>query len=171
LDLCCGDGFYARNFYSILANKIIACDFDKKAIKTVNRLNSFKNIEYILCDIRYNIPIGKFDNIIMDAALEHFTKDEMKNILENIKERLSDFGVFTGYTIVEKQSGKKSLEHHEYEFKSKEDLLKVLKPYFNNIIVFETIYPERHNLYFWASDGMIPFKAGWKNFVSFLKTE
>jgi hypothetical protein len=103
----------------------------------------------------------------MDAALEHFTKDEMKNILENIKERLSNFGVFSGYTIVEKESGQKSLEHHEYEFKSKEDLLEVLKPYFNNIIVFETIYPERHNLYFWASDGSIPFKEGWENMISF----
>jgi uncharacterized membrane-anchored protein len=84
----------------------------------------------------------------------------MKNVLENIKVRLSNFGIFSGYTIVEKESGQKSLEHHEYEFKSKEDLLEVLKPYFNNIIVFETIYPERHNLYFWASNSLIPFKEG-----------
>jgi len=167
LELCCGDGFYTRNFYSVRAKKIIACDFDKKAIMTAIRENSAENIEYILCDIRYDMPTGKFDNIIMDAALEHFTKDEMKNILENIKMRLSDCGIFSGYTIVEKQSGQKSLEHHEYEFKSKEDLLEVLKPYFNNIIVFETIYPERHNLYFWASDGLIPFKEGWENMISF----
>jgi SAM-dependent methyltransferase len=167
LELCCGDGFYTRNFYSIRAKRIIACDFDKKAIATAIRKNSAENIEYILCDIRYDMPTGKFDNIIMDAALEHFTKDEMKNILENIKVRLSNLGVFSGYTIVEKESGQKSLEHHEYEFKSKEDLLEVLKPYFNNIIVFETIYPERHNLYFWASDGLIPFKEGWLNMISF----
>lgn len=167
LELCCGGGFYTRNFYSIRAKRIIACDFDKKAIATAIRKNSAENIEYILCDIRYDMPTGKFDNIIMDTALEHFTKDEMKNILENIKVRLSNLGVFSGYTIVEKESGQKSLEHHEYEFKSKEDLLEVLKPYFNNIIVFETIYPERHNLYFWASDGLIPFKEGWLNMISF----
>jgi ubiquinone/menaquinone biosynthesis C-methylase UbiE len=167
LELCCGDGFYTRNFYSIRAKRIIACDYDKEAIMTAIRENSAENIEYILCDIRYDMPTGKFDNIIMDGALGHFTKDETQNILENIKVRLSDCGIFSGYTIVEKESGQKSLEHHEYKFKSKEDLLEVLKPYFNNIIVFETIYPERHNLYFWASDGLIPFKEGWENMISF----
>jgi ubiquinone/menaquinone biosynthesis C-methylase UbiE len=76
LELCCGDGFYTRNFYSIPAKRIIACDYNKKAIMTAIRENSAENIEYILCDIRYDMPTGKFDNIIMDAALEHFTKDE-----------------------------------------------------------------------------------------------
>jgi hypothetical protein len=30
LELACGDGFNAKNFYSGLANKIIACDFERK---------------------------------------------------------------------------------------------------------------------------------------------
>jgi hypothetical protein len=59
-------------------------------------------------------------------------------------------GILGGYTIVERPNGK-SLSHHEYEFKSKEDLARFFTPHFKHVTVFETIYPERHNLYFWAS--------------------
>jgi hypothetical protein len=54
------------------------------------------------------------------------------------------------------------LPHHEYEFKSKEDLTRFFYPHFKNVKVFETLYPDRHNLYFWASDGIVPFMDGWK---------
>lgn len=44
LDLACGDGFFARNFYSVLTKTVIACDFEKKAISTAKRKNGAKNI-------------------------------------------------------------------------------------------------------------------------------
>jgi hypothetical protein len=77
--------------------------------------------------------------------------------MENIKRRLGSGGTLSGYTIVERADGLKSLPHHEYEFKSKEDLARFLTPHFAHVRVFETIYSDRHNLYFWASDGSIPF--------------
>ena len=73
-------------------------------------------------------------------------------------------GILSGYTIVQIEPGK-SLSHHEYEFKDKEDLKRFLEPYFKNITVFETIYPDRHNLYFWASDSILPFSLNWKNAI------
>jgi len=33
LELCSGDGFNARHFYSIKANRIVAVDFDNKAVE------------------------------------------------------------------------------------------------------------------------------------------
>lgn len=48
----------------------------------------------------------------------------------------------------------------------KEDLLKILAPYFANVKVFETIYPGRHNLYFYASDGIVPFDEKWQSVTS-----
>ena len=75
-------------------------------------------------------------------------------------------GVLSGYTIVENVSGIKMLTHHEYEFKSKEDLLRFFVPHFKNVTVFETIYPSRHNLYFWASDGVLPCGCGWRSAIS-----
>ena len=167
LEIACGDGFNARNFYSLRSERVVACDFDRKAIKTAQEKNSAPNIEFLLADIRTEMPEGKFKNIIWDAAIEHFTPDEIAKILNSIKSRLTDDGILSGYTIVERSDGKKSLSHHEYEFKSKEDLLHFFQPHFRNVTVFETEYPERHNLYFWASDGLLPFGLGWSKAVTF----
>jgi SAM-dependent methyltransferase len=170
LELSCGDGFNARNFYSILSKSVIACDFDPAAIRTAKNKNNSQNIDFVLSDIRFNMPKGTFENVIWDAAIEHFTEDEIEKILKNIKDRLTDDGVLSGYTIVEKQDGSKSLEQHEYEFKSKEDLLRFFTPHFKNITVFETLYSSRHNLYFWASNGTLPFRNNWPNVITETKT-
>ena len=165
LELSCGDGFFGKNFYSIRSKNITACDFDPKAIETAKLKNSAPNITYVLIDIRKSMPEGLFENIIWDGAIEHFTLTEIDNILKNCKKRLTKNGIISGYTIVERPEGK-SLSHHEYEFKDKEDLYKVFKPFFKNVTVFETIYPSRHNLYFWASDDVVPFCENWKYFLN-----
>lgn len=165
LELACGDGFNARNFYSGLVDSVIACDFDKNAILTANRKNKAPNVTYILADIRTNMPSGLFDNIAWDAAIEHFTPAEINDVIGNIKKRLKEGGVLSGYTIVERETGK-SLKQHEYEFKNMADLKRFFTPFFKNVIVFETIYPQRHNLYFWASDGTLPFSDKWEHWIN-----
>lgn len=165
LELACGDGFNARNFYSLRSANVIACDFDPKAIETARRKNNALNVLFVLADIRTAMPAGTFDNVIWDAAIEHFTPEEITAILHNLKQRLTKSGILSGYTIVERSDGAKSLSHHEYEFCSKEHLMTLLSPYFNNVTVFETIYPDRHNLYFWASDGAVPFSPEWDSAI------
>lgn len=157
LELCCGDGFFTKFFYSNHSQKIIACDFDPTAIVMAKKKNYLPNIDYILADIRTSMPAGVFPNIIWDAAIEHFTEEEIGKIMLDIKDRLTEDGILSGYTIVEKEDGVKQLHQHEYEFRSKEDLKRFLTPHFKNVCVFETIYKERHNLFFWASDAIIPF--------------
>jgi 2-polyprenyl-3-methyl-5-hydroxy-6-metoxy-1,4-benzoquinol methylase len=166
LELSCGDGFNAKNFYSLRSDKVVACDFDPKAIRTANSKNKSNNIDFILADIRTDMPSGKFDNIVWDAAIEHFNEAEIGKILLDIKLRLTEKGILSGYTIVENEDGTKSLDEHEYEFKSKEDLLRFFTPHFKKVSVFETIYPSRHNLYFWASDGTLPFRSDWPNVIT-----
>jgi 2-polyprenyl-3-methyl-5-hydroxy-6-metoxy-1,4-benzoquinol methylase len=166
LDLCCGDGFYSRNFYSLRSKTVCACDFEKTAISYAKKYNFADNISYQLVDIRKNLPHGMFDNIIWDAAIEHFTLQEIEQILLRVKNQLSPSGILSGYTIVENIDGCKQLSHHEHEFSSKNELLQVLAPFFKNTIVFETIYPNRHNLYFWASDSELPLQNGSDMFVS-----
>ncbi len=163
LELCCGDGYNSYHFYSIRATKIISVDFDIDAIPHAKKYNQAKNVEFRLCDIRSEMPEGIFDNIIWDAAIEHFTEEEIAGIMKNIKARLKPGGVLTGYTLVESPTGEKSLTHHEREFKSKEDLKSFFEPHFKNVKVFETIYPSRHNLYFYASDGVLPFDKEWEH--------
>ena len=42
LELECGDGFNARNFYSLRSRKVIACDFDESAIRTAKKRTVLK---------------------------------------------------------------------------------------------------------------------------------
>ena len=165
LELACGDGFNTRNFYSAIAKKLIACDYDKNAIYLARQKNSALNIDFILADIRNNMPIGSFDNIVWDAAIDYFTPDEIKSIMLNIKERLRERnGILSGNAPAKKNDVKNS-ERHECEFEDMADLKRFLTPYFKNVIVFETVFPERRNLYFWASDGVIPFTNDWKHWL------
>ena len=167
LELACGDGFNARNFYSHRSERVVACDFDPEAIKTATRKNHAANIQFILADIRSQMPGGEaeFENIVWDAAIEHFTEHEIDKILSDLKWRLAEGGVLSGYTIVEKEDGSKHIHQSEYEFKNKEDLYRFFEPHFKHIVVFETIYPSRHNLYFWASDSVLPFREDWPHWV------
>ena len=102
-------------------------------------------------DIRAGLPEGPFDNIVWDAAIEHFTEKEIDTIMGAIVERLGADGILSGYTLTEDKTGKKSNALHEYEFKDKEDLRRFFTPHFKFVRVWETIYPTRHNLYFVAS--------------------
>jgi len=161
LELCCGDGFNAYHFYSLFAESIIAVDFDDTALAHARRYNAAPNIEHRRADIRTEMPEGSFTNITWDAAIEHFTEDEIAGIMAGIKQRLAPGGILSGYTLVERNDGQLHLHQHEREFHSKQDLADFLKPYFAHVQVFETIFPMRHNLYFWASDSAIPFHPEW----------
>ncbi len=151
LEICCGDGFNARHFYSSKVATIIAIDFDRDAIPHAKRYNSTPNITYLQQDIRDGLPSGPFDNIVWDAAIEHFTEAEIDKLLRSIVERLGPDGILSGYTLTEAADGRKSNDLHEYEFKDKEDLRRFFTPHFKFVKVWETIYPTRHNLYFAAS--------------------
>lgn len=167
IELCCGEGFNTKYFYSKNATDIYACDFCLKAIVSAKRKYQMENIKFDVADIRDGIPEKVNDkyptNVIWDAAIEHFTPEEIDNIMKRIHYILKpENGILSGHTIVENSNGL-SLRQHEYEFKNMDDLKRFFSPYFKNVTVFETIYDNRHNLYFWASDGEIPFSDNWKH--------
>jgi len=165
LELSCGDGFNSKHFYAHRSKNVVACDFDPTAIATATKKNQASNIKYLLADIRKEMPEGKYENICWDAAIEHFTPDEIGSIMANIKDRLTSDGILSGYTIAEKADGQKQHTLHEYEFNDMKDLKRFLTPHFKNVRVFETIYPNRHNLYFWASDETLPFDKNWAHSI------
>jgi cyclopropane fatty-acyl-phospholipid synthase-like methyltransferase len=146
-----------KYFYSLHAADITAVDFDSNAIEIAKKRNMAHNIDFKVCDIRNSLPIGKFNNIVWDAAIEHFTESEIDSIMCNIRESLTTAGVLSGYTVLEKESGEKHLHQHEYEFKSKDDLARFFSPHFTSVQILETQYPSRTNLYFFASNGVLPF--------------
>ena len=170
LDLCSGDGYFAYHFYSSKAKNVTCIDIDESAIKHAKEnFEDRKGINFVLGDIRKDIPNKKFDNIIWDAAIEHFSEQEIDSLLLKIKDTLNGDGILSGQTIKEEESEK--FEYHEKEFTSKEELETFLKKYFKNVLVFETVYEllgrhadsKRHNFYYFASDGIIPFGKDWRH--------
>ena len=151
LEICCGDGFNTRHFYSNKAQSIIALDFDKDAISHAGRYNSAPNITFLKQDIRAGLPQGPFDNIVWDAAIEYFTEREIDTIVGEIVDRLGTGGILSGYALAGNETGEKVNVAHEYEFKNLDDLRRFFTPHFGFVRVWETIYPTRHNLYFVAS--------------------
>jgi ubiquinone/menaquinone biosynthesis C-methylase UbiE len=162
LDLCSGDGFFSYYFYSIRSESVIAIDFDSSAIEFAKK-NYFeaKNIQFIVGDIRKDIPDGPYDNIVWDASIDYFSKEEIQDIMVRIKAVLKTDGTLSGFSVVNPDYGAKHL--HKLEIQNESDLIDFFSPFFKNIDVFTTTYPDRKNLYFYASDRELPFK---KNSIS-----
>ena len=163
LDLCCGGGFITYHFYSGRASHIVAADIDESAIRHAKRNFKASNIEFRCSDIRTDMPKGEFDNVTWDAGIEYFTAAETNQILLNIKSRLKPHGLLGGYAIVAKEL--KSHDDHKREFTSREQLAALMKQYFANVLIISTTHGDgserRNNLYFFASDGPVPFAEDW----------
>lgn len=167
LELCCGDGFNAKHFYASKVRSIVAVDFDRAAIEHAKANFNSPKIVYEVCDIRKGLPSGSFNNVIWDAAIEHFTEKEIDFVMLQVKQSLLGDGVLSGYTVKRRCDGNKLHHDHEYEFSSKNDLLRFLGKHFERVMVFETEHAGRVNLYFYASDNApLPFDSDWDNSIS-----
>lgn len=162
LELACGDGFNARNFYSLKSRRVIGCDIDPAALAMARSKNAAPNIEYVEADIRAALPAGRFENVVWDFAFplaQFFEPTQINAILRLIRSSLAPEGILSGYTLA--LQGEASDSASAYEFRRLEDLRAFLQPHFRNVVVFETLYPHRHNFYFWASDGALPMTPDW----------
>lgn len=152
MELCCGDGFNAKHFYAPCCKSLLCVDYDKSVLKLAEKKNYASNIEYLMRNIIKEMPSREdgFHNIICDAALAYFNEEEIVEIIKNVKIRLKAEGIFSGMVGV---------EYHEggYVFEGIGDLKRLLKPYFKNVWVYQTVSPIKHSLYFEASDEKLPF--------------
>ena len=99
---------------------------------------------------------GGVTNIIWDAAIAYFTDDEIDATLKNIHDCLKEKGgILSGMTCFS-NTETSAFAQHKREFRKREDLEMFLARYFKNVAVIETDYSDRHNFYFYASDGDIP---------------
>jgi hypothetical protein len=156
LEFSCGSDFNSKQINANRLKSVVSCDFDPTAIHIAKTKNQSANINLVLADIRTQMSEGQYEDIVWDVGIRHFTLEEIASIISNIKQRLTANCILSGYTVLERANGVVD-EHHEREFKDIADLKKFLSPYFKNVKVFETIYPSRHHLYFWASDDIILF--------------
>ena len=158
LELCCGDGFNSKYFYSSKSSKVTALDMDSSAIEHAKKFNDKNNIEYLSYNIANKLPKengnGGYDNVIIDAAIEQLTKEDQVVLLGNIKEVIKENGIFSGLSI-QKHPGINYLEHNKSEFSSASELRSFLLSKFNYAEVISNAHLGKVYLYFVASDQAI----------------
>lgn len=156
LELCCGDGFNARHFYAHRAARVVAADRNSAALAHARRRNSARNIDYVYCDLTVEMPSGVFDNVIWDAAMQHFSDEEIDRIVAGAHAVLCPGGVLSGCTEIERVDIK--YDYTKTVFTGPEDIAGRLRE-FAHVIVIEQPAPTRRLFYFFASDdrGRIPF--------------
>jgi SAM-dependent methyltransferase len=161
LEIGCGTGYFTDLFFSPFAKEIIAIDIDPRAIETARRTHQAGNIRYELMDVRQRLPEGPFDVAIWTPTIVAYTPDEVGTFLRKLREVMRANGCLSGWTYAESERGGPHILWHDMR-----SLADRLKPHFKNVRVFErihpTIHPPRHALFFFCSDGTLPFDEGWK---------
>jgi len=144
LDLCCGDGFYPRYFYSTIVGHVDAADKDPSAIAHAKRWHSHPKIEYQVLDaVKEGFPRRSYDVIAWFESIEHFSEAEYKTVIKRIKEAIGKNGTLVGSTTIvsEERLGTKNWEHKN-EFTSVEKLREFFSRDFNDVEIDTTTYPE-----------------------------
>ncbi|MHB8482296.1 MAG: class I SAM-dependent methyltransferase [Nitrospiria bacterium] len=147
LDLCCGDGSYSYLFFSNIAEQITAIDYDSRALKHARLNYQYPNICYYNINILADeIPGSGYHVIVWNAAIEHFSLNDIGIILEKLKKCSVPSVKLAGYT--NKKTFHLAHPEHEHEFGSVDELKTFLPKWLSDIQIIETWYPDRENFYF-----------------------
>ncbi len=164
LELGCGTGYYTDVFFSPFATEIVAVDIDPRAIETARRTHQAKNIRYEVMDFRKTMPDGPFDVVVWTPTIFAYTPDEVHTLMQRLREVMAKDARLCGFTCIEAVHGGPDVLWHDMK-----SLAERLKRYFKNVRAFErvhpTVKPPRHELYFFASEGPLPFDAEWPHGV------
>jgi SAM-dependent methyltransferase len=158
LELCCGDGYFTKNYFAPLSAEVLAVDFSEEAIRLAQLNFCGANIEYRVADIRTDFPDGKWDNVIWDGAIEYFTRPEARRVLGSIKEHLADGGVFSGCVMFDCEDARTNLERGRIKFylRDEVELVDFLGcEYVVHVTRRSNVYP-RVNCYFSCSQQPLP---------------
>jgi 2-polyprenyl-3-methyl-5-hydroxy-6-metoxy-1,4-benzoquinol methylase len=166
LDIGCGDGFLTMRFWSNICQHIDAIDLDEKAINIAKKYNSAQNITYNLTDaVKEPFPNDKYDIIVWNGAIGHFSADVTKYMLNKIKNALAADGIFIGSESL----GREGHDHLQF-FYSLNELSSLLKPYFSHIEMRSHQYDigsgfKRTEAHWRCSNSDVRLKAlDWKKF-------
>jgi SAM-dependent methyltransferase len=169
LDLGCGTGYYTAVFYAPFASEVVGIDIDPRAIETARRLHAGKNIRYEVMDFCKELPPGPFDVVIWTPTIIAYSPSDVHKLMQMLKKEMTERGCLCGFTGIEADHAGPDILWHDMR-----SLAERLKLYFKDVRSFErlhaTIQPPRHCLYFYASDGPLPFDNGWLHGVRLSRT-
>lgn len=158
LDLGCADGFYYKRFYSFIKDvKYVGVDSDAKNIENAKVYDS-TTCKFICSDFIKEYPFADlpeyYTNVICNSTMQMFNDDELTLLLYNIKNSLTDEGIFSGTASL-----KTEIEGWKYcinPFNSVEELSQLLHKFFTNVFVYnDDGMPGR--IMFMASEKQLPF--------------
>lgn len=129
LDIGCGDGFFTRRFFAERCAHIDGIDLEPSAIQAAKRYNNAPNIKFHTMDaVTQPFPENKYNVVVWDGAIGHFSADATEKIIQKIRNALSNDGIFVGSESL----GKEGSDHLQY-FNSLDDLGALFTPYFKYV--------------------------------------
>jgi len=147
LDICCGDGFYSSMFFSDVANKVDAVDFDAYAIDYARAYYRRANVEYYQLDItRQLFPSTNYDVVVWNAAICYFSKIDIRTIIYKIINATTPSGVLIGMCPCAN-----GWVDHITEFTGAFELEQFLSQFYDEVLVREIDEGRAISLYFQAS--------------------
>jgi SAM-dependent methyltransferase len=134
-------------------------DANREALAHARHVNPAPNVRYLQGDIRGELPAGPFDNVIWDAALTHFSDDEVQSILRNVRAVLRPGGVLSGQTDYETAG---DYSYAVISVPDSELLADMLGRVFPHVYIRRSDDGPRVNYYFFCSDEAraLPFSPG-----------
>lgn len=152
LDLCCGDGTYSGNYYSVRAGHIDAIDRNPSALRLARSRYHAQNVTWIDADVLSDpFPASDYDVVMLFAAIEHFSVKNGTTLLAKIVNSLKATGTLIGSTPIFAEEGGHNVEH-DNEFFSMENLIGFLEPHFGHIDTWTSDWRGRVDAYFVCSN-------------------
>ena len=150
LDLCSGDGFYDRYYYSRRAKEVVCVELNSEAYNCAVRNHSADNIMYIQDNVLlFNPVINYFDVVLIRGAIEHFSEADQQLIFYKAKKALKMGGWFCGDTVANANQEGVLLPSHENEWADEEEMSLSLSKVFKHVETSTLISRERVTL-LWA---------------------
>jgi SAM-dependent methyltransferase len=150
LDVGCGDGFFSNTFFSARCRHVDAIDIERDAIETAKRLNGSPKIDFHILDaVRDPFPSDRYDVIVWDGAIGHFSQSDLSFVLKKILLALSPSGMFVGSESL----GAEGSDHLQF-FQDESALASVFKPYFKHVFIRSAEYR--------IGDGYLRKEAYWR---------
>src|SRR5712675_800581 len=167
LDVGCGDGSFAGNYFAQYAAHVDAVDYDEKAIDAARRKHSKNNVNFFVADATTSEFTKKYNVILLFGAIQQFAPQDARQLLEKLANALVDGGTLFGSVPIFSQTGVSEsrgfVKDHKSEFLSIEQFRIFLKPYFAHLDLWGSGWPGRLECYFECRDPIRRIESAVRN--------
>jgi len=130
-DFACGSG-YGTIMLSTVCKNVLGIDIDSITINEIKkRYIEIENVNFEcknILDIDYT---NKFDKIISFETIEHFSEEEITQVLEKFNKSLKENGKLIFSTPYDQEKSENSMKFHKTFYIVEEKIKKFLEPFFN----------------------------------------